>query len=276
VLITGCGSGIGRAAAVELAAAGHIVYATARRRESVDELAVWADAHPERVFARQLNVTESATIDPVVKEMLSAHGRIDAVVNNAGFGQVGAVEDVGLDLWRRQFETNLFGAIAVIQAVLPTMRSRGRGRIVNVSSVVAHATVPLMGAYCASKHALEAMSTALRVEVAGLGIEVVLIEPGPIQTQFRPNINASLEKSPIHEGSPYEAMYRALDAYWSRRYGRPARSAEEVAFLVRKAIEARRPRRRYRITSVARIAPWLLPFIPDGLMDRVLRKQLGE
>ncbi len=275
VLITGCSSGIGRAAAQRLAARGHTVYATARREESVRELADWA-ASAGSARARALDVTQPDAIAAVVTEILDAEGRIDALINNAGYGQFGAVEDISLDAWRRQMETNLIGAVALTQACLPAMRRQQAGRIINVSSVVAHIAAPLMGPYAASKHALDAFSQSLRNEVARWGIRVVLIEPGPIATRFREHLQAYLERENVGASSPYAGQYRALDAYWSSRFGKQGKTADDVAELVVRAVEARRPRRRYRITGVAHLIPRLRPMVPDWLFDALVRRRLAD
>lgn len=274
ILVTGCSSGIGRASAERLAARGHTVWATARSEADVEQLRRWADSAGSGSHAARLDVTDPDTIRAVAGEMLDRCGRIDAVINNAGYGQIGAVEDVPCELWRRQIETNLIGVIAVTQAVLPAMRQTGFGRIVNVSSVVAHVTVPLMGAYCASKHALDAMSGALRIEVAPFGIDVVLIEPGPIATNFRPNVDAVLADNPVHEKSAYESAYRAMDAYWAQQFSGKGPTASDVATLVTKAVEARRPRTRYRITTVAKWMPRILPFISDRMFDKFAARRM--
>src|SRR5512134_883364 len=178
ILVTGCSTGIGRATALEAAARGHRVFASARRPESVAGLAA------KGITPVALDVTAPASIAEAVGEVLRSESRIDALVNNAGYGQYGAVEDVSPEEWRAQFEVNVFGALAVLRAVLPAMgRARG-GTIVNVSSVAGRVAVPFAGAYSASKHALEAISDALRVELSPWGIRVVLVEPGPISTRF--------------------------------------------------------------------------------------------
>ena len=219
VLITGCSTGIGRSLAELLVADGHKVCATARRAASIDELKQWAEPHGEAALVRRLDVTDAASIRNVVQELIEAHGRVDCLVNNAGFGQFGAVEEITPQQWRGQFETNVFGLVELCQAVLPAMRKQRCGRIINVSSLAAHATLPLMGAYAASKHALDALSSSLRMEVAPFGIDVVLIEPGPVTTQFRDNVAANLtgDAAPT---SPYRRLYEALDDYWKGAYGR--------------------------------------------------------
>ncbi|HXM76193.1 MAG TPA: SDR family oxidoreductase, partial [Thermoanaerobaculia bacterium] len=189
VLVTGCSTGIGRAAAIEASERGHRVFATARDRA---DLAGLEGRKGLRTLA--LDVADSASISEAVATALAEAGRIDALVNNAGYGQYGAVEDVRVEDWRAQFEVNVFGAIAMIQAVLPSMRAAGSGTIVNVSSVVGKIAIPFAAPYGASKHALEAISDALRVEVAGFNVRVVLVEPGPIATKFGDRARAGVAK----------------------------------------------------------------------------------
>src|SRR6266511_2515234 len=179
ILITGCSSGIGRATAIEAAARGHRVFATARIPETLRDL-----ESRGRIRALALDVTDAASIRDAVASVLAEAGHVDALVNNAGYGQYGAAEDVTAEEWRRQFDVNLFGAIEAARAVLPAMREKRRGTIVNVSSVAGKIAIPFAAPYCASKHALEAFSDALRVEVAPFGIRVAVIEAGPIETRF--------------------------------------------------------------------------------------------
>ncbi len=273
VLITGCSSGIGFATADVLANAGHTVYATARRTESVAQLETWAQPFAGRAIVEQLDVTDIASIERVVERIQSEQGRIDCVVNNAGYGQAGPVEEVSLDAWRKQFETNLFGVAAVTQRVLPMMRSQRSGRVINVSSVVAHLSLPMMGPYCASKHALDAMSLALRVELAPYHVDVVMIEPGPIETEFRPNVDHNLE-SKGDENSPYKRLGDAMDSYWNRSFGKTAAKPIAVARAIQKAVESKRPKTRYRITAPAKFAPHLVSHLPDRLLDRIIHWQL--
>jgi len=273
ILITGCSSGIGFASADLLANAGHTVYATARRSESVAKLEVWAKSFAGRAVADRLDVTDPDSIESVVARIAKEQGRIDCVVNNAGYGQAGPIEEVSLDAWRRQFDTNLFGVAAVTQQVLPMMRSQRSGRVINVSSVVAHLSLPMMGPYCASKHALDAMSLALRVELAPFGVDVVMIEPGPIETEFRPNVDQHLE-SKGNENSPYKRLGDAMDRYWNRSFGKTAAKPSAVARAIQKAIESKRPKTRYRITAPAKFVPHLVSHLPDRLLDRIIHWQL--
>ncbi len=177
-LITGCSSGIGRAVAQRLAREGWRVYATARTPDRIADL---ADSGCE---IRQLDVTDRDAVESLVAEIEQRHGAVGALVNNAGYGQQGPVEETPVDAFRAQFETNVFAVVGLCQAVLPGMRRAGGGRIVNVSSMGGRLTFPGGGAYHASKYALEALSDVLRFEVAGFGVRVVVIEPGPTASAF--------------------------------------------------------------------------------------------
>lgn len=274
-LITGCSSGIGRSAAVRLCRDGFTVYATARRAESVAELAALPEAADGRLIACRLDVTEASAVEQVVGEIQQRWGAVDVLVNNAGYGQVGAVEEIPVEGWRGQLETNVLGVVAVTRACLPAMRARGAGCIINISSVVAHVALPLMGAYCASKHALDALSVTLRRELRPFGIRVVLIEPGPIDTAFRASATQMQEAHRIGVDPAYAAMHRALNAHWESRFGRQNTPAEAVAELIARAASARRPRLRYRITPVARWLPWVLRFLPELMVDAAFARRMA-
>ena len=178
VLITGCSTGIGRATAERLARAGHTVYATARRPESIEAL------RESGCRTLELDVTSEESMSAAVASVEEAEGAVGVLVNNAGYSQNGAVETVPLDDVRAQFETNVFGLLRMCQLVLPGMRRRGEGRIVNISSMGGRLTFPGGGVYHATKHAVEAISDAMRFEVGGFGVHVVVIEPGIIRTNF--------------------------------------------------------------------------------------------
>lgn len=268
ILITGCSGGIGRATAELLMQRGHIVCATARRTDSVEELAA---AVTGESIARRLDVTDVDSIRTIVAEMLERFGRVDAVINNAGFGQIGAVEDVSLDRWQTQFNTNLIGVVAICQAVLPSMRQRGCGTIVNVSSIVAHVAMPLMSAYCASKHALDALNTALRIETSGFGIHVVTIEPGPISTGFQSAAEKTAGAISIAADSPYAKHYSAFEQSWTGSYRKGVKPPSAVARVIGKAVEANRPRRRYRVGLIGKAAPLLIGLTPDFLFDWITK-----
>jgi NAD(P)-dependent dehydrogenase (short-subunit alcohol dehydrogenase family) len=274
VLITGCSSGIGRAVADLLADSGHRVVATARRAESLAELQRWAEPYPDRTLVHPLDVSNESSIAAAVQATLHRFARIDVLVNNAGYGQLGAVEELSLDQWRTQFETNVFGVAACIRAALPAMRAQGHGRIINVSSAVAHITTPLMGAYCASKHALESLSAALRMETAGQHIDVVMIEPGPVGTDFRLHVQRQYAALPDVQKSLYAPLYCGLKSWWEKEPGRGVTTALHVATLILRAVEARRPRMRYRISWEAHLVPQLRKLVPDRYLERYLTREL--
>lgn len=264
VLITGCSGGIGLATAKMLGQRGHTVCATARREESVQSLAEMATG---KSLARRLDVTDSQSINAVVSELIDRFGRIDVLVNNAGYGQIGAVEDVTLDQWHRQLDTNLIGVVAMCQAVLPSMRSRGAGAIINVSSIVAHIAMPLMAAYCASKHALDALNTALRIEIKDFGVRVVAIEPGPISTGFQSAAEKTADTIPTEVESAYARHYGAFEQSWTGSYRKGVKPPEAVARAIVRAVESNHPKRRYRIGAIGKLAPVLVGLTPDFLLD---------
>jgi NAD(P)-dependent dehydrogenase (short-subunit alcohol dehydrogenase family) len=264
VLITGCSTGIGRATAERLARGGMTVYATARRPESIEDL--------ERAGCRTLalDVADEASMRAAVEEIERAEGAVGALVNNAGYSQNGAVETVALDDVRRQFETNVFGLLRMSQLVLPGMRRQGHGRIVNVSSMGGKLTFPGGGAYHATKHAVEALSDAMRFEVRGFGVDVVVIEPGLIKTSFG---DTSVASVPQEEG-PYAEFNTAVAAATAGAYDGPlARlggGPEAVAKVIEKAITARRPRTRYKVTASARLLMGQRSLLPDRAWDAVV------
>ena len=267
ILVTGCSSGIGRAAALALAERGHRVFASARNRNDLAEL----ERH--NLAAVALDVTDPATIAAAVETVLSRAGRIDVLVNNAGYGQYGSVEEVTTDEWRAQFEVNLFGAIAVTQAVLPAMRKQRRGTIVNVSSVAGKVAIPFAAPYCASKHALEAVSDALRVEIAPFGIHVVLVEPGPIETRFGDRARSGVAPMLSRPG-PYRELYALAERAMDGEFQKGKLPAEEVARVIVDAIESERPRPRYPVGRIARALIALRRVLPDRWLDGQMRRAL--
>jgi NAD(P)-dependent dehydrogenase (short-subunit alcohol dehydrogenase family) len=265
ILITGCSSGIGHVTAKHLAEQGHTVYATSRRVDAMADLAE-AGCH-----TLALDVTDEESIRAAVAAIEAEHGAVGALVNNAGYGQSGAIEAVPIEDVKRQFDTNVFGYVRVAKAVLPAMRDAGSGRIVNVSSIAGKITMPGSGIYSATKFAIEAISDALRFEVKGFGIDVVIVEPGPIRTEFTTTAN---EGFPAASGSPYDAWHAAVakadaEADASSVAGDP----EDVAKTIEKAITAKRPKIRYTVTAVAMLLPKVRGALPDGAWDAFLRTQ---
>lgn len=278
-LITGCSSGIGEATARRLAQRGWPVYATARRIESIEHLA------QAGCRLLTLDVTDEDSMSAAVAEVEREHGAVGALVNNAGYSQSGAIESVSMEDVRRQFETNLFGAIRMCQLALPGMRAQRFGRIVNVSSMGANFTFPGGGLYHASKYALEAVSDALRFEVAGFGVAVVVLQPGLILTRFGQAATASMDSlrpAPGGEnGSPYAAFNATVakatgDVYENALLAKLGGPPEAVAKVVERAIGARRPRPRYRITPSAHMLIAQRKLVSDRMWDRMMRLQLPQ
>jgi NAD(P)-dependent dehydrogenase (short-subunit alcohol dehydrogenase family) len=247
VLITGCSTGIGRATAARFAQSGHAVYATARRPEAIEDLAQKGC----RVLA--LDVCDEGSMRAAVETVEKREGAVGVLVNNAGYGSEGPFEEVPMEEVRRQFETNVFGLIQLTKLVLPGMRRQHFGRIVNLSSMGGRMTLPGGAFYHATKYAVEALSDALRFEVSGFGIAVVLVEPGPIKTEFGAT---ALEKvrSLGTKDSPY-AKFREVLAHhldYTGPIGALAGTPEAVAKAIERAVTARRPRPRYPVTVAAR------------------------
>ena len=267
ILITGCSSGIGRATALEAAARGHRVYATARSPESLRDL------EKQGLHTLALDVTDAGSVRGAVASLLGETGSIDAVVNNAGYGQYGAVEDVTPEEWRRQFDVNLFGAVEVTRAVLPAMREKRSGTVVNVSSVGGKIAIPFAAPYCASKHALEAVSDALRVEVAPFGIRIVVVEAGPIETRFADRARQSVARILARSG-PYSAFYPDVARAAETDFQAGKLPPEAVARVIVAAIESKNPKTRYPITRMARTLIPLRRFLSDRFFDRRMKKLL--
>jgi NAD(P)-dependent dehydrogenase (short-subunit alcohol dehydrogenase family) len=264
VLITGCSTGIGRATAERLAAAGLPVYASARRLESIEDL----EGCGCKTLA--LDVTDEDSMRAAVRRVEETEGAAGALVNNAGYSQSGAIESVRLDDVRRQFETNVFGLVRMCQLVLPGMRRQGHGRIVNLSSMGGKLVFPGGGAYHATKFAVEALSDAMRFEVRGFGVDVVVIEPGLIKTEFGRAASSSIDTGADSDG-PYAEFNAALSNTVTEAYEGPmARLSvgpDAVAKTIEKAITARRPRTRYKVAASARVMLGLRALLPDRAWD---------
>ena len=266
VLITGCSTGIGRATALRLVKAGHTVYATARREDAIADLA------QAGCRTLQLDVTDEASMRAAVDRVVAEQGAVGVLVNNAGYSQSGAVETIAMDDLRRQFETNVFGLVRMCQLALPGMRDQRWGRIVNISSMGANFTFPGGGAYHATKYAVEALSDALRFEVKGFGVDVVVLQPGLIRTEFSATVGA---EAPQGEG-PYAKFNASVvkstaDAYEKGPLARLGGGPDTVAKAVEKAIAS--PRIRVRITPSAHLLVGQRRLMTDGLWDRMLATQ---
>jgi len=270
VLVTGCSTGIGRAVAEELLRQGHTVWATARRPDTLADLA------DRGAHVTPLDVTDEASMSAAVQAVESVHGSVGTLVNNAGYGEYGAVEEVDLDKVRAMFETNVFGLARMCQLVLPGMRRAGRGRIVNIGSMGGRFVFPLGGYYHATKYAVEALTDALRMEVKAFGIDVALIEPGVTRSEF-------VEKTTDSEGmggesdSPYAAMRASVSTSNNEAYSNRmmSASAESVAQVVASAVAADRPRTRYLLTPAAKAMAATHALAGDRVWDRLMARQFS-
>ncbi|HEX3509510.1 MAG TPA: SDR family NAD(P)-dependent oxidoreductase [Solirubrobacteraceae bacterium] len=274
VLITGCSSGIGRATALALTASGWTVYATARRPETLSEL----DAAGARVLA--LDVTDEASMRAAVQTVEREHGAVGVLVNNAGYSQSGAVETVPMTSVRRQFDTNVFGVVALTQLVLPGMRAQRFGKVVNVGSMGGRLTFPGGGIYHATKYALEALSDALRFEVRGFGIDVVLIEPGLIVTEFGEVATASMSGLDGPPDDPYATFNASVGALTKGAYEGPMRrlggGPERVAKAIERAISRKRAPSRVTVTPSAKLMIGTRRLMSDRAWDVAMRGQFPQ
>ncbi|HEX9627439.1 MAG TPA: SDR family NAD(P)-dependent oxidoreductase [Acidiferrobacterales bacterium] len=271
VLITGCSSGIGRAVALTLQARGYRVFAGVRRDP---DRAGLAQAGLE---TQVLDLSDSASIASAVAAVLAATGgRLDALINNGAYGQPGAVEDLSRDALRAQFETNVFGTQELTNRLMPVFRAQGHGRIVQISSLLGYVSLAYRGAYNASKHALEALSDTMRLELAGSGIQVILVEPGPIVSRFRENAYAAFKANIDREHSAHREYYAAVEKRLGGQKPLPfTLPAKAVAAKVVHALESRRPRLRYRVTFPAHLFAGLKRLLSTRRLDRVLRRVTG-
>lgn len=276
VLITGGTDGLGRAATVRLAELGYRVFAagrSARKRQELDQLAAEKKLPIETVA---LDVCEDSSVTSAVQSVLDKAGAIDVLINNAGIGYMAVVEDLRLEDLRQQFETNLFGVLRVTQAVLPHMRERKSGRILMMSSVAGLVSPPTYGAYSSSKHALEGLSNALRLEMYPFGVEVILIEPGYIVTNFQQTAKELAQ--PYVDAAPNGPYAKIYSGAWegaNKGRGGSKTTPEDCARVIQEAIESPHPKARYPVTPLAGWVSIGRRILPDTLMDSILRRKFG-
>lgn len=270
VLITGASAGIGRASAQRFKQAGYIVYATARKQEAVQAL------RQQGFESVVLDVTDDASMQSAVDHIVQRHGAVDVLVNNAGYSLPGVIEELSLEDVRHVFETNVFGMMRMSQLVLPAMRSKGFGRIINVGSAGGRFTTPGSTAYHMTKHAVKSLSDGLRAEVSSFGIDVILIEPGGVATDFVYTANRHVPRQ--LPDSPYrtftanlvrnsESMFEGNAARWG------ILKPEQVAATILRAAQAKTPRTRYRVGLVSLIMPVMLGLMSDRQVDRMWLRQ---
>ena len=266
-LVTGASSGIGEAAALALAEKEWTVVGAARRLDRLEPLRATG------VTPHVVDVADDASMVTLVEDVVAEHGRIDVLVNNAGYSVFGAVEDVPVEVARRQLEVNVLGLSRMSQLVLPHMRAAGSGRIINIASVAGHVSEPLGGWYHASKYAVEALSDAMRMELAPHGVTVSIIEPGAIRTEFGGIAAESLEEN---SGSgPYAAQARRMAKAHERMFGSAAADVDVVVDAIVHAATADRPRSRYQVPASAKAMVAATKVVPARAMDAVMGRMFG-
>lgn len=275
VLVTGATDGLGRATAILLAERGYRVFAGGRNVERRAELERLAGEKKLSLEALDLDVTNDDSVEAAVGEIERRGGPVAVLVNNAGIGIGAAMEEISLADMRKQFETNLFAVLRVTQRVLPEMRQRRRGRIVNMSSVAGKIASPIMGPYCASKHALEAVSDSMRLELYPYGVHVILIEPGYISTSIgRNSMELSASYSNSAPRSPYGPVYEAFRNSFAKSMRTSRTTPADCAAVILRAIETNHPRARYTVTPEAKMALRMRRLLSDRLFDKMLRKSM--
>jgi NAD(P)-dependent dehydrogenase (short-subunit alcohol dehydrogenase family) len=274
VLITGATDGLGKALALLLAERGYRVFAAGRSAEKLAQLDAAAREKKVSLESVALDVCSDDSVNRGVQHVLGRAGAIDVLVNNAGVNYTAAVEDLSMEDWRAQFETNFFGVLRVTRAVLPQMRERRSGRILMMSSISGLVTAPTQGAYSSSKHALEALSNALRMELYPFRIPVVLIEPGYIVTGIG-KAAAELSKPYVEKGGPYASLYARFFVSVNAARARSKTTPEDCARVMLHAIETPRPKPRYGVTSLFYFMKWSKWLLTDSAMDGILRRRFG-
>ena len=276
VLVTGATSGLGKAAAIYLAEQGYRVFAAGRSGERRAALEATARERQLALTTIEMDVRDDGSVDRAMAQIEAAGASVDVLINNAGVAYVVPVEEIHLADLREQFEINVFGAVRVTQRVLPQMRARGRGRIINMSSLAGRLAFPLFGAYSGSKFALEGMTDALRLEVYPFGIDVVLIEPGYIPTameQTALELGSSYREKLEH--GPYANAYRGFVRAWRRGTSGTRTTAEDCARVILRAVRETPPRTRYTVTPGSQFMLWGKRLLPERLRDRLMRRSFG-
>jgi len=277
VLITGATAGIGRHAALELVRRGHHVIATGRRENALEELRAEAKkiSNGGKLDVLRLDVTKESDVREArasVDALTKGRG-VDVLVNNAGYGQMGPLETVSDADLRRQYETNVFGLMSVTRAFVPQMRERGEGRVVNIGSIGGRVTFPLMGAYNSTKYAVESLSDALRVELAPFGIDVSIVEPGPIRTEFNDRAMETIDPQAF-EGGPYSPILNQAEKF-KKQFESQAVGPEATTSAIVHAATARRPRVRYVVPFTSVVMLTVLALLPTRVVDALFRAIAG-
>lgn len=276
VLVTGATDGLGKAAALLFAEKGYRVFAAGRSVEKRAQLDRLAQEKRLPLESLEMDVCDDDSVTRAVSHIREIAGAIDVLINNAGMSYVATVEEMMMKDWKGQFETNVFGVIRVTQAVVPQMRTRRRGRILMMSSVSGLVTPPTQGAYSGSKHAIEGISNALRLELYPFDVRVILIEPGYIVTNIQ-NVAAEFTKAykeQITKG-PYAKIYASTWTGAKSSRAKSGTTAEDCARIMLGAVEAPNPKARYGVTRTAKLIKWAKRFLPDSALDAMIRRTYG-
>ncbi len=266
-LVTGASSGIGKVTAIALHSAGFITYATARNPQTLSDLAT------KGCYVLQLDITDEASMLAAVRPIEAKHGAVSLLVNNAGYNQIGPLEELTMEEIRRQFETNVFGLLRMCQLVLPRMRSQGYGRIINVGSIGGTFTTPGNGAYHASKYAVESFTDALRCEVKPFGVDVVLIQPTGVRTPFVEKLSSSMPQT--GDDSPYATFKRNMEVQVQQMFAENAwgiLTPDDVAKVIVQAALVRRPQTRYKVGLGGKLFYWMRRLLPDRVWDALMSR----
>ena len=269
ILITGASSGIGKDTALSLIKEGHIVYGAARRLEMMQDI-IQAGGH-----AIKMDILKDRNIDDVVNQIINEQNRIDILINNAGYGLWGAVETISIDEAKRQFDVNIFGLAYLTKKIIPFMREQKSGKIINMSSMGGKVYTPFGAWYHATKYALEGWSDCLRIELKSFGIDVILIEPGVIKTEFQDVMMDSTVERSI--GTPYEKKLKALEKATQEMYARGIGSpASTITKLIIKAINSHNPKRRYVGGLFAKPMLFIKKWFGDKMYEKAIMSQIKK
>lgn len=266
ILITGCSSGIGLNAALTLTKRGHRVIATCRKQSDFEKLQLLG------LEVVHMDLNNPSSIEIAVKNVLNmTHNKLDILVNNAGYGQIGALEDLSYKTLVDQFRTNVFGLAELTRLIIPVMRKRNQGRIINISSVLGFISLPLKGAYNASKYAVEGLSDTLRLELKAAGIQVITVEPGPIESLWSETLTHTFQCIDS-KNSVFKDQYEIIKASAAQKKSDSffTKPASAVTKKLIHAIESKKPRIKYKVTFVAYLFAFLKRLLPTSVLDRLL------
>jgi len=276
VLVTGGTEGLGRAIALRLAREGHRVFAAGRSAERRARIAEDARKLNLAITPLEMDVCDLGSVERGLAQLRDAAGPVDVLINNAGVAYVVTMEEIRIEHLRAQFETNYFAYVRLIQQVLPDMRARRRGWIINMSSQGGRFALPLFGPYSGTKFAVEAMSDALRFELMPFGVKVILIEPGIIRTNIEAtSTELAADYRELSRTGPYAGVYRGFVKGWQAEKDKAHTTPEDCAEIVLSALKAREPRARYSVPAKAGRAMWFVRLLPDKMTDRHVANQFG-